>query len=190
MRAPDRKTGRPSLWNSFPAVRVATVLLVLGGAAALLSGLFRLMEPGGPDEAQATPTAAPTVSPVPTPEPPDVDVTGWELQLIDGEHPLAASFAPPALADVGDGQQMDSRVAPQVQQLMEDVREVGYTVYVRAGYRDYQTQADLYRQQIDQYMAEGMTAEEADEKARLAVGFPGCSEHQSGLSVDLLPSMK
>ena len=181
--------------RSSVAVRMLGLLLCLGAVVLVLTMLVRLIDPGGrqaqaerpPVSATAAPTPVPTVTPVPTPALPAVDVTGWELRLIDMDHPLGETFVPQSLTDVGDGQQMDSRVAPMFLKLVEDARAAGYGVYVCSGYRDYATQHIIYfDNHVDVYMAQGMSEEEAHAKARLAVQYPGCSEHQSGLCVDVL----
>ena len=61
-------------------------------------------------------------------------------------------------------------------------------MYFCSGYRDYDTQYTIYWNHINQYMAQGMTEEEAHAKTRLAVNYPGASEHQSGLCADILES--
>ncbi len=182
----------------FPTVfsRLMVLFVVLAAMAGTMYALLRLMN-GGAEAAQTAPTPKPTVQPVatevpaPTPEPtpsdlPDVDLNSWELRLVRYEYPLGEDFAPPELVDVGDGQQMDSRVAPAAVQLIEDAKAAGNTVWVCSGYRDYDTQHIIYWNHIYEYTQEGMTEEEAHAKTRLAVNYPGSSEHQYGLSVDIL----
>ena len=181
--------------RSAVATRLAGMLLALGLVVAVLVLLVRLISPDDADKDQSpaalsammtpVPTAVPT--PVPTPALPAVDVTGWELRLIDFDHPLGEDFVPESLTDVGDGQQMDSRVAPAFLQLMQAARTDGYEPYVCSGYRDYATQHVIYfDNHVNVYMAQGMSEEEANARARLAVNYPGASEHQSGLCVDVL----
>lgn len=180
-------------------LRMLLLLVLLAGSVAVLRRLAGLVTDMGNSAAEAPvpisaafhtpPPATPTPVPTPTPEPlPDVDVKDWPLRLIRYEYPLGEDFAPPGLTDVGDGQQMDSRVAPALLALIGDAREAGYSVYVCSGYRDYDTQSWIYWNHIEQYEAQGMTREEADAATRLAVNYPGSSEHQSGLAVDILES--
>ncbi len=185
-------------------VRAVVLLLVL---AAVIWGVSRSLQAredqaaddpvsatAGPVFAETVPaqTAAavtvPPVTPEPTPGPPAVDLSGWELRLIDYDHPLGEDFAPPALTEVADGQSMDSRVAPAMTQLIADAKAAGYGVYFCSGYRDYDTQYAIYWNHINNYLAQGMTEEEAHAATRLAVNYPGSSEHQSGLCADILES--
>lgn len=195
MSASSARTGRRTRRRrGAVATRMAGIMLALACVVVVLLLLVRLVSPGdaqtaAKEQAAATavPTAIPTASPVPTPVLPNVDLASWELRLIDFDHPLGETFVPESLTDVGDGQQMDSRVAPMFQRLTADARAAGFGVYVCSGYRDYATQHIIYfDNHVDVYMAQGMTEEEANAKARLAVNYPGTSEHQSGLCVDVL----
>ena len=107
---------------------------------------------------------------------------------MDIDHPLGENFAPPELTLIADNERVDSRIAPAIEQLLEDAHSAGYTTYFCSGYRDYASQYSIYWRHIDQYTAEGMTEEEAHARTLLAVQYPGCSEHQSGLSADILES--
>ena len=202
--APDKAAAGPAVKEKrrqrtrFPtALSWLLVLCVaLAAVGGMLYALLGLM--GGAAEAQVTvqstprptrrpaPTAKPTASPEPTPDLPDVDVNSWQLRLVRYEYPVGEDYAPPELTDVGDNSTMDSRVAPMFLELVADARAAGYPVWVCSGYRSYDTQYVIYQRHIDQYMAEGMTEEEAHAKTRLAVNYPGSSEHQYGLSVDVL----
>lgn len=174
--------------------RMLLLLLILVGSAWGLSKALenRAPAPSPVPTMAATPipvaTARPTITPVPTPPKPDVDVNSWQLRLIRYENPLGETFVPESLTNVENDQKMDSRVAPALSRLLDDARAAGYSVYLCSGYRDYDTQYTIYWNHIEQYMAQGMTEEEAHAKTREAVNYPGASEHQSGLCADILES--
>ena len=198
--APDRRPGNggKKRRRHYPtaASRLVILAVVLVGVGAMLATLLKTVSSGQEElrSARTTPRPAVTATPEPSPEPspkptpglPEVDLDGWQLRLVRRGSPLEEDFAPPELTDVGDGQTMDSRVAPALKSLIEDAKQAGNSVYVCSGFRDYDTQSVIYWRHIDQYTAEGMTEEEADAKTRLAVNYPGESEHQSGLAVDIL----
>lgn len=175
--------------------RLCVLALVLAAVGGMFYALLHLMSTGGDAmTAQAAPrpsprptvTAAPTASPEPTPELPDVDVNSWELRLVRYEYPVGEDYIPPELMEIGNGEQMDSRVAPKMLQLLQAAEADGNQVWVCSGYRSYDTQCIIYQRHIDQYTAEGLTVEQAHAKTRLAVNYPGTSEHQYGLSADIL----
>ena len=191
MGRPKTKKRRPRL----PGVglRLGTALAVLIAVAGVFYALLRLAggSPALAEEAEkpaptARPTATPAPIPVPTPEPPAVDLSDWKLRLIRYEYPLGEDFVPEDLTVIEGNERMDGRVAPYMKELIANARAAGYSVYVCSGYRDYETQSIIYWRHIYDYQNQGMTYEEADAKTRLAVNYPGCSEHQSGLTADIL----
>ncbi len=58
--------------------------------------------------------------------------------------------------------------------------------YVTSAYRSYSYQVDLWNRYVSQHMAEGMTREEAEERALTYSARPGTSEHQTGLCIDFM----
>lgn len=118
--------------------------------------------------------------------PPDVDVTDWNLRLVSKAEPLSEDFAP-ELEGIERGEQFDVRAADALKALIADAREAGYTVYVCSAYRAYQTQYEIYWNHVWTYMRQDdMTQDEAEATTQIAVNYPGVSEHQLGLAVDLL----
>ena len=170
-----------------------TVLVCTVGLRMLSDG-----QTDAPEAAEQTPaptavpapTPRPTFPPEPSPEPPPmlpaVDVDSWQLRLVDFDHPLGKKFKPESLTKVGNGERMDSRVAPYIKELIADAKADGYTVWVCSGFRSYKTQYTIYWDHIYRYKMQGMTEEEAHAATRLEVNYPGCSEHQSGLCADIL----
>ncbi len=191
--APARKRRRR---RSGAGKRAFHLLIVLVGIAAVLYMALKLFSgPGGEAQAEKREpapthlpvTPLPSATPLPTPTPPNVDVNSWELRLIREEKPLGADFVPEELTEIENGQKVDSRIAEPLKDLFGAARAAGYSVYFCSGYRDYATQHVIYfDNHVNIYMAQGMTEAEANAKAKLAVNYPGASEHQSGLCADVL----
>lgn len=116
---------------------------------------------------------------------PDVDPDAWYLELANFETLLGSDFVP-EVELIEEEQEFDVRAADHLWDLIRDARAAGYTVYVCSGYRSYELQHALYWRHIDEFMQEGMTEEEAHATTGTTVNYPGASEHQLGLSVDLL----
>ena len=193
--APARKRRRR---RSGAGKRAFHLLIVLVGIVAVLYMALKLFSgPGGEAQAEKREpvpthlpvTPQPSATPLPTPTPPNVDVNSWELRLIREEKPLGEDFVPESLTEIENGQKVDSRIAEPLKDLFGAARAAGYSVYFCSGYRDYATQHLIYfDNHVNIYMAQGMTEEEANAKAKLAVNYPGASEHQSGLCADVLES--
>ena len=193
--APARKRRRR---RSGAGKRAFHLLIVLVGIVAVLYMALKLFSgPGGEAQAEKREpvpthlpvTPQPSATPLPTPTPPNVDVNSWELRLIREEKPLGEDFVPESLTEIENGQKVDSRIAEPLKDLFGAARAAGYSVYFCSGYRDYATQHLIYfDNHVNIYMAQGMTEAEANAKAKLAVNYPGASEHQSGLCADVLES--
>lgn len=178
------------------ALVLLVALAVLGGIIALLvRGVKSVAEHAQvsrefpQQEAAALPeaTATPMPTPEPTPEPPAADLDSWELRLVRADNPLPSDFEP-ELMEIEREERFDARAGRHLQKLIADARAAGYTVYVCSCYRAYETQSWIYWNHVEQYQAEGMTLEQAEAATRLAVNYPGGSEHQLGLAADLLES--
>ena len=163
------------------------------------------------EERSPTPTAEPTPIPTaePTPEPTAAPLRSalwtdgkteailpvtlrtpgqrrWQYQISNAELLLEEDYAPQELVWVESGQAVDRRMEAPLRQMFAEARRVGYSLYFCSGYRDYETQSIIYWNHIYDYEAQGLSFEEADALTCLAVNPPGASEHQLGLTADVL----
>lgn len=146
------------------------------------------------DAPTPTPTLTAGVSPTPEstvpatdeplPSPPDKD--SWNLILVNSDHPLPDGFTVPNLTQLRSNQYVDSRVYPALQQMMDDARAQGLEPLVCSSYRDWDTQVRLFNGEIQDWVDKGYSQEEAEAVAAIWVARPGTSEHQTGLTVDIV----
>ena len=121
---------------------------------------------------------------------PDVSLSDWNLKLVNNYYVLGQSFAPD-VTEIGGGEYFESRAVEQLQAMIAAAEEAGHTVAVRAAYRPYSTQAYIFFGRASQIQwGTDMEMIEAEELARKVVAYPGTSEHQLGLAVDLLDSLE
>ena len=100
------------------------------------------------------------------------------LLLVNGAHPYWGMSDRGGLAPVGpggDGVLLERHAAALLNRLMEDIRGWGQIVPV-SGWRSQEEQQSLWEQSLREN-GEGFT--------RKFVAAPGCSEHQTGLAIDL-----
>lgn len=109
---------------------------------------------------------------------------GWNLILVNREHPLPSDFAV-TLAEVPGGQ-MDERAAPYLLQMIADAAQDGVVLTVCSAYRDAQLQASLFEREVSSYEEQGLGREESEQLAGQYVQPSSASEHQTGLAVDLV----
>lgn len=137
-------------------------------------------------EPAATPLTERGKSPI---LPPDLQSAGrwdWRLQIANYNLRLAEDFAPAKLVEIESGQYVDARIAGPLRELFRAARNAGYSLYFCSGFRDYDTQATIYWRNVNNYMYSGYSFEEADALTRLSVNVPGASEHQLGITADVL----
>ncbi len=98
-------------------------------------------------------------------------------QLVNRQHSLAPDYIPldltepeiPFLAPSGDPKRLlRARAAQAVEELFQRARHTGLSLHGISGYRSYKRQTELYQQSDSGYVAP-----------------PGCSEHQTGLALDV-----
>lgn len=149
-------------------------------------------ENAGP-AADAEPTPEATMEPEPTadpdspegratalglPAPPDVDITSWELMLVNATHKLDSSYAPPEVVYVSDSQcPQDSRIQEPLMNFKAAAEAEGLSVYLSSGYRSYSEQSANLQRKLNQGYDYAT--------AITIVAEPGTSEHQTGLACDI-----
>ena len=108
----------------------------------------------------------------------------WELMLVNSTHPIASDYEP-ALVALDNGEKVDERMYPYLQEMFDDARSEGIELYVRSGYRSYDEQKALYDSQVQAYLDQGYNEEEAEQQTLAYTAAPGTSEHETGLAVDI-----
>lgn len=84
----------------------------------------------------------------------------------------------------GSLSQLDKNMWEYLKVMMDEAKKQGVNLYVRSPYRSYATQKMLYDNQVQKQLNQGVSAEEAPDKAASIVARPGTSEHHTGLAVD------
>ena len=111
----------------------------------------------------------------------DVD---WNLTLVNRWNPLPEDFEV-ELTELANGNMVDSRIYPALQQMFDDARAQGVYPIVASGYRSYEDQNRIMEENIQEYLDQGYSQEDAVEEAQRWVATPGTSEHQLGFAVDI-----
>lgn len=111
----------------------------------------------------------------------------WNLVLVNKWNPMEAGYEP-ELTEVASGHKVDSRIAEALMDMIQGAKADGYAIYILSSYRTMEKQISLYGDEVEKWLAEGYSQEDAEEKAGTVVAFPGTSEHHLGLAVDLVSS--
>ncbi len=92
----------------------------------------------------------------------------------------------PELYYTNEGEMMDVRCVEALARMMQDCVAAGNSPYICSAYRSHEKQVTLFENKIDRVMAEGYGYDEAKKMAAKVVAVPGTSEHELGLSADII----
>ena len=89
------------------------------------------------------------------------------------------------LITLSNGEKVSKIMYPDLQQMLNDARKSGIDPVVTSGYRTMDKQQQLYDDKVNEYRNAGFSQREAEKEAEKWVALPGCSEHHTGLAVDI-----
>ena len=175
-----------------PAVIMGTVLiLILCGRVIFTSGIGEIT--GQAAESQAVGAAA-AVDAAPRQKDnweeqahqmKDAQEYEWNLLLVNPWNPIPENYEP-ELTYLRNGQAVDSRCYPELQQMMDDCRAAGFDPLICASYRTMEKQEALFEDKEARLIREGYPENEVEDEAAKVVAYPGTSEHQLGLALDIV----
>lgn len=70
--------------------------------------------------------------------------------------------------------------------MMDDARLQGLSPTICSSFRTMDKQKTLYNNKVQTYLSQGYSKEQAEIEAAKWIAFPGTSEHQTGLAVDIV----
>ena len=108
----------------------------------------------------------------------------WNLILVNQDNYMPTNYQI-EFTKLSNGESVDARVYPYLQQMFDDARKEGVYPVVRDGYRTHEEQESLMQEKVRVFELEGYSTAKARELAKEWVAIPGTSEHQLGLAVDI-----
>lgn len=172
---------------------VLLVILLLGAAW----GITRAIEhwTSVPSSSQSQSAPAPTAPPAsqstpsssqPQSESTDVPMSADPLLILaNKDNPLPADYAPDLAYLEGGSYQMQSEAAAAFDRMKNAANATGLHLMACSTYRSVERQTELFNAEIQKWMGQGMDEAAAREQAATVVMVPGCSEHNTGLAVDV-----
>ncbi len=109
----------------------------------------------------------------------------WNLFLVNPWNPIPDNYEP-ELTYLKNGQAVDSRCYPELQQMMDDCRAAGLEPLICASYRTMEKQEALFEDKEARLIQEGCPENEVEAEAAKVVAYPGTSEHQLGVALDIV----
>lgn len=114
------------------------------------------------------------------------DKNAVELLLVNSKNPLPIGYETELLT-LSNGVDIAEMIYPDLQEMFDDMRRQGIYPTVVSGYRSAEDQRRILEKKIAAFREEGFGKIQAKEMALQWVAAPGCSEHQTGLAVDINP---
>ena len=90
------------------------------------------------------------------------------------------------LVELSNGYLIDERCYQDLQNMMDDCRASGMTPVICSAYRTHQKQETLFNNQMNAYIAQGYSEEDARTETAKSIAVPGTSEHELGLALDIV----
>ena len=116
------------------------------------------------------------------------DTDGWCLALVNENYPLDTEYEPAELTEIDSERSVDSRIAENLQKMLDDGAAAGLSMYVASGYRAYDKQREVFNSTMQDWINQGYTPLNAYDETKKSVAVPGTSEHATGLAVDIISS--
>ena len=108
----------------------------------------------------------------------------WNLVVVNRWNELPEDYEV-ELMELSNGQKIDKRIYPYLQEMFDAARAEGIYPIVREGYRTEAEQQALYDEKVQAYINEGYSRTRAERTVKECVALPGTSEHQLGIAVDI-----
>lgn len=108
----------------------------------------------------------------------------WNLILINDDYPVSEDYQTNLV--YVEGKQVDERIAESLQEMLKDARAAGMKCKICSAYRTPEKQESLVAKDVEKYKAKGYDEEEALQLTYEGVSPVNHSEHQTGLTVDIV----
>lgn len=109
----------------------------------------------------------------------------WRLLLVNRWNPVPQDYVP-ATVTLSNGLEVDERCYPDLQEMMDACRAEGLSPLICSAYRTQGFQEMLYQNEVEEWLNQGYSQNEAEKEAGCVVAVPGTSEHQIGLALDIV----
>ena len=113
------------------------------------------------------------------------DKSAWNLLLVNKQHPIPEDYSY-TLGSISGNMKCDERIIKPLNDMINAANEEGIYLKVCSPYRDLNRQEYLFKKKMKQYLNTGKSFIDAYREASSVVTVPGASEHEIGLSLDIV----
>lgn len=130
-----------------------------------------------PDDSSSDSAVDPVAEPIPRDE--------WYMVLANRDNRLSSDFTVPQTTTVGSAA-VDSRIADALRQMVSDAAAAGIQLSPTNGYRTVGQQQAAWDTRVQGFVQQGLSQQEAEERALDYTSMPGASDHNTGLALDIV----
>lgn len=109
----------------------------------------------------------------------------WRLLLVNKSYYLPEDYNV-KLKTINGNMKVDERVYNDLKQMLSDAKNEDLDLLICSSYRSTDKQKKLFNNKVKEYEKKGYNNEEAYREASYWILIPGTSEHETGLSVDIV----
>lgn len=113
------------------------------------------------------------------------NTTDWNLILVNKENPIPEGYKVQTIK-IEEKWEVDTRIREAIEEMLKDARKQGLDPIICSSYRTTEYQKNLFNNKVAEYRKKGYSQKNAEEQAALWVTIPGTSEHELGLSLDIV----
>ncbi len=111
----------------------------------------------------------------------------WRLILVNKWNKIPEDYEV-TTETIEYGHQVDERIVKDLEEMLADCREAGYSPLICSSFRSTEKQQQLFDADVRKFMNQGYSREEAEILTAESVAVPATSEHEIGLAVDIVYS--
>lgn len=108
------------------------------------------------------------------------EANGWNLMLVNEDYYIPEDYEVD-LVTMDNGKQVDERIYPFLQEMLDAARKDDIYMVVVEGYRTQSEQQEIMDEKIEEYQEDVLVKFVAEWLAEKWVAVPGTSEHQLGI---------
>ncbi|MCI7350826.1 MAG: M15 family metallopeptidase, partial [Ruminococcus sp.] len=108
----------------------------------------------------------------------------WAYFVVNKDIPLPEGYKPETTVVYGQ-KEMDYRAAQYMLKMLEDAKKDGIELVVMSAYRSHEYQQGIFDDDVQRYVNQGYSEEEARKITADNIAVPGHSEHETGLAADI-----
>lgn len=122
-----------------------------------------------------------------------MEVSSWNsspdkdyLLLVNKDHPLENGWVPDLIKMRDYGVEVDSGICDALNAMLKAGEKEGLSFWIASGYRSLERQRELLDEDIEELVQKGWSYSKAYEEVTRETMPVGCSEHATGLAVDIV----